>query len=118
MTDYSLDFVKHKLLLEKILRGEVILFTGAGFSIGAKVRKDDIPSSPELINKIISDLLEEKDSETISRIISRKTFQQICQMAINKVTENVFNDFLVRTFKNTTPAKFHYRYNKINWKSI
>jgi ABC-type dipeptide/oligopeptide/nickel transport system ATPase subunit len=118
MTDYSLDFVKHKLLLEKILRGEVILFTGAGFSIGAKVRKDDIPSSSELINKIISDLLEEKDSETISRIISRKTFQQICQMAINKVTENVFNDFLVRTFKNTTPAKFHYRYNKINWKSI
>ena len=32
MTDYSLDFVKHRLLLEKILRGEVILFTGAGFS--------------------------------------------------------------------------------------
>ena len=61
MTDYSLDFVKHRLLLEKILRGEVILFTGAGFSLGAKVRKDDIPSTPVLIDKIIDELIEEKD---------------------------------------------------------
>ncbi len=118
MTDYSLDFVKHRLLLEKILRGEVILFTGAGFSLGAKVRKDDIPSTPVLIDKIIDELIEEKDENNVSRIKARKNFQQICQMAINRVTENTFNEFLVRTFKNTTPDKFHYKFNKINWKSI
>ena len=118
MTDYSLDFVKHRLLLEKILRGEVILFTGAGFSLGAKVRKDDIPSTSVLMDKIIDELIEEKDEVNVSRINARKTFQQICQMAINRVTENTFNEFLVRTFKNTTPDEFHYKFNKVNWKSI
>ena len=39
-------------------------------------------------------------------------------MAINRVTENTFNEFLVRTFKNTTPDEFHYKFNKVNWKSI
>jgi ABC-type dipeptide/oligopeptide/nickel transport system ATPase subunit len=118
MSDLKLDFKKHKGLLDKILAGNVILFTGAGFSLTAKVRKNPIPTTGVLIDKIIEELLEETDLETIKRIHLRKSFQQICQMAINKVTEEQFNNFLVRTFRNTNPSDFHYHYASINWKEI
>ncbi len=118
MSDYKLDFKKHKSLLDKILKGEVILLTGAGFSMGSTVRGQNILSSSGLIDKIIRELIEESDDVIIQRTKDRKNFQQICQMAINKVTEDNFNDFISRTFKNVKPKDFHYSYASIVWKEI
>lgn len=118
MSEYSLDFKKHKKLLDKIINGEITLFTGAGFSIDSTVRREPILTSSELIKKIITELLEENNENDIKRIQERKTFQQICQQAINHVTEDTFNEFLVRNFRNAKPKSFHTNYSLINWKNI
>lgn len=118
MDEYSLDFKKHKTFLDKIIRGDVVLFTGAGFSLGATVKNNPILSTQALIDKIINELLEEDDPEVIKRIKDRKSFQQICQLAISKITEDAFGEFLVSCFKNVQPSEFHYKYANINWKEI
>lgn len=113
----TLDFVKHRKFIEKILKGDVLLLTGAGFSMGATVQGKPMLSTNDLVEKILTDILEE-NNEDMKRIKSRKNFQQICQLAISKITEDEFNNFLERTFRNTLPAEFHYLYAEIDWKEI
>lgn len=114
--DYSFDYKKHYSLIQKISRGEVVLFTGAGFSLTSQVRGKNILSTEELVNKIISELLEYEE-ETATRI-KKNDFRKICQLAINKVTEEVFRDFLVKNFSYVSPKEFHKNYTKIRWKEI
>lgn len=113
----ELDFVKHKKFIEKVLRGDVLLLTGAGFSMGSTIQGKPMLSTNDLIEKILTDILEENHDD-MERIKSRKSFQQICQLAITKITEYEFNNFLERTFRNTIPAEFHYLYAEIDWKEI
>jgi hypothetical protein len=113
----TLDFNKHKRFINKILKGEVNLLTGAGFSMGATVRGENICSTNQLLTKILTDILEYTEAD-VERIKKRKNFQQICQLAITKITENEFNNFLERTFRYTKPAEFHYLYTEIEWKNI
>lgn len=113
----KLDFEKHRNFIEKILKGNVILLTGAGFSIGATIKGKPMLSSDDLIEKILIEILEE-NTDDMKRIKTRKNFQQICQLAINKITETEFNNFLERNFRNTTPSEFHNLYTEIEWKEI
>ena len=113
----KLSFEKHKSLLKKIQNGEVSLITGAGFSIGASIKNEDILSTNDLIDKILNEILE-LDEKDFTRIKSRKNLKQICQLAINKITENEFNNTLTRWLSNCTPANFHKDYTTINWKEI
>jgi hypothetical protein len=115
---YELDFKLHKDLLDKCLRGEVCLFTGSGFSIGAKIKGDKIFSTDNLINAILEELLKIEDEEQIIRIKRSKDFQKICQYAITMCTEDSFNEFLTNKFKDVTPQAFHNSYNQIDWKDI
>ncbi|MDN5125875.1 SIR2 family protein [Aliarcobacter butzleri] len=114
--NYEFDYSKHYALIEKIFRGEVILFTGAGFSLESQVRGKDILSTDALVTKIIEELLEYKE-EAVDRI-KKNDFRKICQLAINKVTEEVFRDFLVKNFSYTVPKEFHKDYAKVKWKEI
>lgn len=116
LNSYKFDYRKHYILIQKIFNGEVILFTGAGFSLKSQVRGEDILSTRELIDKIILELLE-YDEEVAIRI-RKYDFRKVCQLAINKVTEEVFRDFLVKKFSNVKPKEFHKNYTKINWKEI
>lgn len=115
-TSYRFEYKKHYSLIQKIYRGEVILFTGSGFSLNAQVRGKNILSTDELVDKIISELLE-FDEEAAIRI-RKNGFRKVCQLAINKVTEEVFRDFLVQNFTNVKGKEFHEKYTKVNWKEI
>lgn len=115
---YELDVKTHKNLLDKIVAGEVILFTGAGFSLGAKVQGDYILSTGELIDSLLTELLELKDPDEIARYKKKFNFQKLCQYCVNQVSEDAFSEFIVRKFKNSKPASFHYFYKEIDWKEI
>lgn len=115
---YNLNFETHKDLLEKILIGDVILFTGAGFSMGAKVQGNNILSTDELMNNMIKDLLAITDLNEIERLKKKYSFQRLCQYCVNQAGEDAFSEFIVRSFKNTRPATFHHLYKEINWKDI
>jgi len=117
MNNYELDFEKHKSLLKKIQNGEVSLFTGAGFSMGSKIKNQEVLSTNDLIDKILDEILE-YDGEDKKRIKDRKTLKQICQLAIDNVTEDEFNNILSRWFSNCKPTDFHKEYVKIDWKEI
>ncbi|CAM3816833.1 SIR2 family protein [Arcobacter cloacae] len=113
----KLCFEKHKSLLKKIQNGDVSLMTGAGFSIGATIKNEDMLSTNALIDKILNEILE-LDEENSERIKKRKNLKQICQLAIDKITENEFNNKLTRWFSNCTPTTFHKDYTTVNWKEI
>ncbi len=114
---YELCFNKHESLLKKIQNGEVTLFTGAGFSLGGTVKGKNILSTNELIDKILLEILEYTNVDA-ERIKSRKNLKQICQLAIDKITEEEFNNIITRWFSNVTPAEFHKKYTIINWQQI
>ncbi len=114
---YELDFKKHKDLIDKCLKGKVSLFTGAGFSLGATVKDSDISTTYDLIDSLLTELLELTDADMIKRL-KKKSFQGICQYCIGQVTEDRFNEFIVEKFKDTVPTPFHYNYTQINWKEI
>jgi hypothetical protein len=114
----KLDFVKHKNFIEKCLEGKVCLFTGAGFSLGAKIKGNDIFSTKQLIDSLLKDFCNLNNDEEINRLKVKKNFQQICQYVIYQKTELEFNEYITRKFSNCVPSKFHFEYNKINWKEI
>jgi len=114
---YELDQNNHKDLIEKCLTGEVNLFTGSGFSIGAKIKSNSIFTTNDLIENLLTDFVGLKDSEAIIRL-KKKTFQQICQYAITQKSENEFNEYITRKFINCNPASFHYDYTNFEWKNI
>ncbi|WP_066155511.1 P-loop NTPase [Aliarcobacter cryaerophilus] len=114
---YKLCFERHKSLLKKIQNGEVTLLTGAGFSLGAKIKENNILSTNELIDKILLEILE-CEANDFKRIKERKSIKQICQLAIDKITENEFNNIITRWFSNVIPTEFHKKYSTISWKEI
>lgn len=114
---YELCSEKHKSLLKKIQNGEVSLLTGAGFSLGAKIKENNILSTNELIDRILLEILECEEDD-FKRIKERKSIKQICQLAIDKITEDEFNNKIVRWFSNSIPEEFHKKYSNIMWKEI
>ena len=117
MSDYKLNIEKHKSLLDKIKNGEVSLLTGAGFSMEATTRRGKILSTNDLIDKILSEILEYEESDK-KRIKERKNLKQICQLAIDKITEDEFNNILSRWFSDCKPSPFHKKYANIDWREL
>lgn len=64
-------------VIEKILDGEAVLFTGAGFSYGAKNAKGQVPSAKELKSDLLKELNIDNNTdyglETIAEFYSNKT---------------------------------------------
>lgn len=68
--------------LERCLRTNPILFTGAGFSFGAENSQGGrIPSGDQLKKKILSNLLAFDESSTEYNELLQCTLSQVCEFA-------------------------------------
>lgn len=109
-----MDIYDNKKLIEsvnKILSGNGILFTGAGFSLETKnIRNQEPPLAGSLskkISKLIPDFEEDDDLMYVSDYYIKKNYD------INKLIQLLRNEF---TIKEVSPH--HQNICKMNWKRI
>lgn len=113
-----------ELLIKKLDRcllfSQPVLFTGAGFSLGATNGAGDcLPSGNDLKTKIITDLLGYKinSKEYDELIIS--SLSDICSYAEGEIAPQKLQDYIIATFSECTPKPFHkIIVNYSNWKKI
>ncbi len=106
--------LKHVLLKES-----PILFLGAGFSSGAKTKKDrDIPVANELKKIIIHELLKYDVKSTEYDDLMSHSLSKVSQFAASEKTKAHLTDFLTEIFKDVTPCSFHNHLTKYSWKKI
>lgn len=91
-----------------LLSSNPILFTGAGFSLGAiNGFNEAIPSGNVLKEKILSNLLGyEKDSNDYEEL-TKYSLSDICSFANSQASENKVQDFIVNQFMDCTPKEYH-----------
>ena len=103
-----------------LLSSQPVLFTGAGFSLGATNGQGYlIPSGNELKKNILIKLLgfDEKSSE-YSELINN-SLADICSYANEQMSENRVQDFIVSEFIDCTPKDYHITIATFfSWKKI
>lgn len=109
----SLNILKRILIYEN-----PILFTGAGFSLGAKQSNGkSIPSGKQLKNDIIVNLLKYSDKTEEYNELQDANLADICEMC-DTYAPNRLEDFLTDIFSNCIPMDFHKIICKYKWKRI
>lgn len=91
-----------------LLSGNPILFTGAGFSLGAvNGAGEKIPSGNELKRKLLVDFLgyQENSEECVELMAS--SLSDICTFAEGEYSSQKLHDYLIATFSECTPKEFH-----------
>lgn len=91
-----------------LLSGNPILFTGAGFSLGAvNGAGENIPSGNELKRKLLINFLGYKeDSEECIELMA-SSLSDICTFAEGEYSSIKLHDYLIATFSECTPKDFH-----------
>lgn len=91
-----------------LLSGNPILFTGAGFSLGAiNGAGEKLPSGYQLKKKLLVELLGYKESSSEYEELMESSLSDICTFAENEVASQKLHDFLIATFSESTPEPFH-----------
>lgn len=94
--------------LDRCLRTNPILFTGAGFSLGAtNALGHDLPSGWELKKIILTKLLGYKEGDDDYNECLQYTLSDLCTYAKTEKSQNVVNDFIVEQFIGCEPKPFH-----------
>lgn len=108
-----------KKLKHILLTKDPILFTGAGFSLGAKKsdNKTFLPSGKELKMNIIKDVLGYKEDSEEFAELNNETLQNVCEHT-NLHHQTQLQDYLTEIFTDCKPEEFHktvcsYKWNKI-----
>lgn len=91
-----------------LLSGNPILFTGAGFSLGAKNGAGDkLPSGYILKKKILVELLDYNEGSNEYEELMESSLSDICTFAESEIASQILHDFLIATFSDCTPEPFH-----------
>lgn len=92
------------------------LYTGAGFSYGAK-RKDGttIPLGNDLKENIIKKFY--SDDIDLSNELKNKKLEEVCQM-LKQTNEDEYNEYIANTFMNFQPEPYHFFLTDYKWSSI
>ena len=91
-----------------LLSSHPILFTGAGFSLGAKNGNGEaIPSGNVLKKNILIELLGYKENTDEYNDLFTYSLADICSFAGEQVSELKVQDFIVSQFIDCTPQDFH-----------
>lgn len=94
--------------LDRCLRTSPILFTGAGFSLGAtNALGNAIPSGWELKKLILTTLLGFKEDDDDYKECIQYTLSDLCTYAKTEKSENIVNDFIIEQFTGCEPKPFH-----------
>jgi hypothetical protein len=116
---YELNFSKneHRLLAEKIIDGEIVLYTGAGFSLGAISRKKkngehiNIPTVSELKVMLNEELLKNTAD------VDEDSLKELCGDC-KRENQSLYERFMKLLFETKEVKDFHYKYSEFKWKNI
>ena len=106
-------------LLRRIMKsGDPILFTGAGFNIGAsRSEGKPIPLGAELKKFILSKILGyEADSDEFSELM-KESLTDVCDLC-EQHNKARLEDYLTEMFSNCQPAYFHKIITSYGWQKI
>ncbi len=99
-----------KLLLRQFERGNVVLFAGAGFSVGARNSRDtDPPLGHQLAEILASECKWQYGGEELG-VVYEQAQKHLGSQGMNTVLRSLY--------KNCTPAKWHYIIPKLFWYRI
>ena len=103
-----------------LLFGEPILFTGAGFSLGAiNGNGMPLPTGDRLKNMILVNLLGYKEDSEEYKDLSTASLQDICSYAEGEIAPQKLHDFIISKFDDCTPQNYHRQIASFqNWKRI
>lgn len=100
-----------KILIDHIKDGQILLFLGAGATLGAAHPKKISPSfGKQLAKQISNKFLDSKfDNHPLAHIV---------ELAISETDLNTVQEFIHSTFKDFYPAEFHKLIPKFFWNAI
>lgn len=103
-----------------LLSGKTILFTGAGFSYGAKNGLgQDIPLGKGLKSLILTELLGFKEEDPEYKELMEEKLSDICSFAENESSPAKVQDFIIEKFSNCQPLGCHKKIAHFGkWKRI
>ena len=117
-TPFDITNAEHKALLNRIIAGDVVLFLGSGFSMGAMSSIKDcttgtyepLPGVKELRKKLLSDVLNMDEAVDYS-------LKELCEEC---KADNLakYTEFMKRFFTTSSICDFHNLYANIRWKQI
>ena len=100
-----------KALLEDLRCGRVVLFLGAGASVGARNKTNENPPLGDALrDKLVDRFLVDK--------YRNRSLAVVASYAISEAGSFVVQDFVANLFDNLIPADFHYIIPKFRWKGI
>ena len=102
-----------------LLKEKPILFTGAGFSRGAKTStKGDFPDGYSLKTRILKDLMHLTENSDEYNEFMSFSLSDVCNHYKQEFNPIILDDYLVDLFSNTQPAVFHYGIREFEWEKI
>lgn len=103
-----------------LVSGSPVLFTGAGFSLGATKGTDEmIPSGNELKTLIVKALLGIDETQPEFEELSKVSLSDVCSYATTMVSEHRLKDFIVEHLAGFHPRGYHETILSFdNWKKI
>lgn len=111
----KLDFEnnsEHKRLANKIMEGEIILFTGAGFSIGAKNRSTgELLVDTNGLKKFLSNQILKEEPDLNDKL------ELICEDC-KEENKSQYYYYIRKVFEVGSVENYHKAYAKFDWKSI
>ena len=91
-----------------LLSSHPILFTGAGFSLGAKNGKGEfVPLGNDLKKKVLIELMGFSEGSAEYEELIAYSLADICSFASNEISALVVQDFIVSQFIDCTPNDYH-----------
>ena len=103
-----------------LLKGNPILFTGAGFSRGAKNAYNiELPTGQNLKEEILISLLGyNKDEDKFTSLVN-ESLSAICEFAESETSKNRVQDFIADFFRGCQPRSYHIEIaNFEGWKKV
>jgi hypothetical protein len=108
----------HKSLINKIFEGEIILFTGSGFSLGAKnIRNEPIPNVDNLKSILIEEVISISKNDQCYQDYFNKDLKNLCNYC-ESLNKSQFSKKICDLFTVKSVADYHLLYGSIDWKKI
>jgi len=96
-----------------------MLFTGAGFSLGAHNGSSrELPTGNVLKRRILTELLELNESSDSFLQLKNEKLSDVINYCNDAVGENKVHDFLTEEFKNCTPMEYHKTIANFHWDRV
>lgn len=106
-------------LSRSLERNSPLLFLGAGFCFGAKLKTGaDFPRGDDLKIAVLTDHLGLQKNCSEYQDLIKSNLLQVCQYASIERSESHLDDFLVELFSNGSAAPYHFKLTSYNWRKV